>query len=202
MNTQPPIKVRGRPRSFNEERALDAAMQVFWSKGYEGSSLSDLTEAMGINRPSLYAAYGDKNALFRRVLDRYEDVSSAYVREALQQAVARTAVEQLLQGSADLATHPQNPRGCLMVQSALACGEGAEAIQKELGLRRKAGEQALRQRLERAQAEGDLPRNTDAADLARYVLTVMHGLAVQAVDGASREELQKVIDTALRAWPK
>ena len=192
----------GRPRSFETGKALDAAMKVFWCKGYEGASLSDLTKAMGINRPSLYAAFGDKESLFRKVLDRYDNGPAAYVREALKQPTARAAVEKLMEGAADLATASGNPRGCLFVQSALACGDGAEAVRNDLILRRDAGEKAVRLRLKHAHAEGDLPRDVNPADLARYVVTVIQGIAVQAASGAARKELGRVIENALRAWPQ
>jgi AcrR family transcriptional regulator len=192
----------GRPRSFETGKALDAAMKVFWCKGYEGASLSDLTRAMGINRPSLYAAFGDKEALFRKVLDRYDSGPAAYVREALSQPTARAAVERLMEGAAELGTASSNPRGCLFVQGALACGDGSKAIRHDLILRRDAGEKAVRLRLKRAQAEGDLTRDANPADLARYVATVIQGIAVQAASGAARPELRRVIQTALRVWPQ
>ena len=192
----------GRPRSFETGKALDAAMKVFWCKGYEGASLSNLTKAMGINRPSLYAAFGDKESLFRKVLDRYDSGPAAYVQEALNQLTARAAIEKLMEGAADVATASGNPRGCLFVQSALACGDKAEGIRNDLILRRDAGEKAVRLRLKRAQAEGDLPQDANPADLARYVVTVIQGIAVQAAGGATRNELRRVIENALRAWPQ
>jgi len=192
----------GRPRSFETGKALDAAMKVFWCKGYEGASLSDLTKAMDINRPSLYAAFGDKESLFRKVLDRYDSGPAGYVREALNQSTARAVVERLMEGAANLATASSNPRGCLFVQSALACGDKSKAIRNDLILRRDAGEKAVRLRLKRAQAEGDLPRDSNPADLARYVVTMIQGIAVQAASGATRDELRRVIRTALQAWPQ
>lgn len=192
----------GRPRGFDVDQALDRALRVFWRKGYEGASLLDLTKAMRINRPSLYAAFGNKEALFRKVLDRYVEGPAGYVREALEEPTARAVAERLLSGAIDLVTDPRNPRGCLMVQGALACGEEAEPVRRELIARRMAGEVAVRQRFERALAEGDLPADADAADLARYVLTVIRGMAVQAAGGVSREELRRVAELALRAWPK
>jgi AcrR family transcriptional regulator len=192
----------GRPRAFCTEEALDHALQVFWHKGYEGTSLSDLTEAMGINRPSLYAAFGNKEALFRRVLDRYFEGPAAYVRAALQELTARAVVERLLLGAAERLTDPGHPPGCLAVQGALSCGVGADSIRLELGARRATAEVALRERLEQAKSAGDLPPAADPADLARYVATVMYGMAVQAAGGASRDELQRVVRTALRAWPE
>jgi AcrR family transcriptional regulator len=192
---------KGRPREFDADQALDRALRVFWRKGYEGTSLPDLTEAMGINRPSLYAAFGNKEALFRKALDRYAEGPGAYVREALNEPTARAVAERLLGGAIDLVAGRRNPRGCLMVQGALACGEAAESVRRELCSRRVAGEAAVRRRFERALAEGDLPADADPADLARYVGAVMHGMAVQAAGGASREELRRVAEMALRAWP-
>jgi len=202
MRQKQTVRTVGRPRSFETGKALDAAMKVFWRKGYEGASLSDLTRAMGINRPSLYAAFGDKESLFRKVLDRYDSGPAGYVREALNQPTALAAIERLMEGAAELATASSNPRGCLFVQGALACGDGAKAIRDDLILRRDAGEKAVRQRLKRAQAEGDLPRDANPADLARYVVTMIHGIAVQAASGAARDQLRRVIRTALRAWPR
>jgi AcrR family transcriptional regulator len=192
---------RGRPREFDVEQALDRALEVFWRKGYEGTSLPDLTRAMGINRPSLYAAFGNKEGLFRRALDRYAEGPAAYVRAALDEPTARAVAERLLRGTIDLLTDPRNPRGCLMVQGGLACGEAAESVRRELAARRLAGEVALRRRFRRARAEGDLPAGMDPADLARFVVAVMRGMAVQAAGGASRRELRRVAEMTLRAWP-
>jgi AcrR family transcriptional regulator len=192
----------GRPREFDIEKALDSALRVFWRKGYEGASLPDLTRAMGINRPSLYAAFGNKESLFRKVLDRYVERPAAYVRKALNEPTARAVAERLLGGALDLLADPRNPRGCLMVQGALACGKAAESVRRELVSRRMAGEVEVRRRFERALTEGDLPADSDPADLARYVVTVVRGMAVQAAGGASREELRRVVEIALRAWPE
>ena len=191
----------GRPRAFDLDEALDRALRVFWQKGYEGASLPDLTEAMGINRPSLYAAFGNKEALFCKALNRYAEGPAAYVDEALKEPTARAVVGRLLQGAVDLQTDPRNPPGCLMVQSAMSCREASDPIRKEVAARRKAGEAAIRQRFKRAIAEGDVPADANAADLARYVATIMYGLAVQAAGGASRTELRRAIQMALRAWP-
>ena len=191
----------GRPRAFDEQAALNAALDVFWRKGYEGASLSDLTGAMGINRPSLYAAFGNKEALFRRVLDRYAQGPACYVREAVEAPTARAVFERLLSGAIDLVTCPDNPRGCLAVQGALACGDEAAAARRDLAALRAAGEALLRRRLQRAKAEGDLATGASPADLARYAATVLHGISVQAAGGATRRELRRVADLALRAWP-
>jgi AcrR family transcriptional regulator len=191
----------GRPRSFDIDRALDRALRVFWRKGYEGASLSDLTKAVGVNRPSLYAAFGDKEALFRKVLDRYLNGPAAYTQEALKEPTVRAVVERLLRGAADLNTAPRNPAGCLTVQGALACSEAADSIRQELAAYRAAGEAALRRRFQRAKSEGDLPATVNPADLARYVATIVYGMAVQAAGGASRDQLQHVLEMALRTLP-
>jgi AcrR family transcriptional regulator len=192
---------KGRPREFDPDEALDKALHVFWRQGYEGASLTDLTEAMGISRPSLYAAFGNKEDLFRRALDRYAQHGPGAVhRDALNEPTAKAVVKRLLHGAAHCLTDPNNPRGCLAVQGALSCGEAAETIKAELCGRRAAGEAALSERFERAKADGDLAASSDPRALARYVMTVQQGMSVQAAGGASREELLAVADMALRAW--
>jgi AcrR family transcriptional regulator len=148
----------GRPRSFDIDRALDRALVVFWRKGYEGASLSDLTKAVGVNRPSLYAAFGGKEALFRKALDRW--ACGPHPRR-VEGPTAPAAAERLLEGAADLNTAPRNPGGCLMVQGALASREAADSIRQELIACRAAGEVAIRRRFERAKSEGDLPANVN-----------------------------------------
>jgi AcrR family transcriptional regulator len=192
----------GRPRAFDPDEALEAALRVFWKMGYEGTALSDLTAAMGINRPSIYATFGNKEALFRKALDRYNAQMTGYTAEALKEPTARAVTERLLLGAADMLSSPENPKGCLMVQGALACGDEADPIRKELIARRATGEAALRERFERAKVEGDLPVGAVPGDLARYVVAVMHGMSVQSAGGASRGELQGVIDLSLLAWPQ
>lgn len=191
----------GRPRNFDAEKALDRALTVFWTKGYEGATLPDLTKAMGINRPSLYAAFGNKEALFRKVIDRYAEGPAGYFREAIDAPTARAVVERLFRGTIELLANPRHPRGCLAVQAALACGNDGDPVRRELAARRTAREAAIRRRFQRARTAGELPKNSSPADLARFVSTVMHGMAVQAAGGASRKDLQKVADITLRAWP-
>jgi AcrR family transcriptional regulator len=191
----------GRPREFDVEKALELALQVFWRKGYEGASMADLTETMGITKPSLYAAFGNKEELFRKALDRYVDGPGGYVQVALAKPTARAVVEHLLYESANAVTDPNHPPGCLAVQGALSCGDAAESIKQELMARRANGEQDLRKRFERAIAEGDLPSGSDAADLAAYVSAILQGIAVQAAGGTSRVQLHKIAEMTLRTWP-
>ena len=191
----------GRPRAFDADKALDRALQVFWRKGYEGSSLTELTRAMGINPPSLYAAFGNKEALFRRALDRYSEKAAACMRDCLNAPTAREAVEKLLRETADHLSDPHTPHGCLLVQGALSCGEEADPVRQELAARRRATEAALRERFKRAKVEGDLAAGADPASLARFIATVTQGMAVQAAGGASRKDLRQIAETALHAWP-
>jgi AcrR family transcriptional regulator len=193
--------VIGRPRAFAMDEALHQALHVFWRKGYEGASIADLTEAMGINPPSLYAAFGNKEALFRKALDRYMAERAAFWDEAFKAPTGRAVVEQLLRATAKFLGDPQNPRGCLGVQGALACGEAADSVRQELAARRAANQARIRERLMQAKADGDLPGDADPAALARFFAAVIEGMAVQAASGASRKELDAIAETALGAWP-
>jgi AcrR family transcriptional regulator len=186
----------GRPRMFDPDAALDRALEIFWRQGYEGTALSDLTAAMGISKPSLYAAFGNKEELFAAVIDRYISGPGAYAGQALEQPRARDAIERLVYGAVDHTTRPQNP-GCLAVACVQACGPDAEPARQRAIACRKASEAALRRRLERARDEGDL--TGDPADIARFVMTVTDGIAVQAAGGTSREELLRAAGMALRA---
>jgi AcrR family transcriptional regulator len=176
-------------------------LDVFWRKGYEGATLPDLTQAMGINRPSLYAAFGNKEALFRRALDRYAAGPAGHVAAALAEPTARRVVERLWYGAIDMGTNPQNPAGCLLVHGALACGDSADSVRLEVAQRRAAGIEQLRRRFQRAVRDRDLPTDANPADLARFVATITHGLAVQAAGGATRAQLRRVAAQALNAWP-
>ena len=191
----------GRPREFDLYHALENALHVFWEKGYEGASMADLTEAMGITKPSLYAAFGNKEELFRKALDSYVEGPAGYTKQALEQPTARAVVEHLLYSEVDAVTDPECPAGCLSINGALTCGEAAESIKQELRVHRARFESDLRERLERAKSEGDLPGTADPAALARYIATISQGLAVQAVGGTTRDELKKTVEMVLMTWP-
>lgn len=191
----------GRPRAFCLDQAIAQAMPVFWSKGYEGASIADLTEAMGINPPSLYAAFGSKEGLFRAVIDRYEQERKDDLHKILSAPTARATVELYLAKVAEGATSTdgKHPPGCLLVQSSQSC---ADAAIPEMSARLRADkEQALRERFERARKEGDLPKSADPAALARYIMTVANGMFMQATAGATEKELREVARLAVLAWP-
>jgi AcrR family transcriptional regulator len=191
----------GRPRAFDAEAALEKAMAVFWEQGYEGASLANLTNAMGISRKSMYAAFGNKEELFRKALQRYTEGSGAYVVQALQATTAREVAEAFLTGSVRANTQPACPAGCLGVQGALAVGENGRVARDTLAEWRARGQQHLRDRFQRAVEQGDLPADADPELIARYLMTIANGMTVQAAGGAAREDLQRVADAALRNWP-
>lgn len=191
----------GRHREFDVEKALDAALCVFWRKGYEGASYADLTEAAGVERPALYSAFGNKEALFRRALARYYERYLDYVPEALQRPTAREVAAHILYNAIDLNTRYPNHTGCLGINGVLAGSDEAEPVRQALIGARAAGEAQLRERFERARAEGDLPETASPNTLAAFLMAVLHGIAVQAKAGFSRDVLEAVAEQALSTWP-
>ncbi|APG12766.1 AcrR family transcriptional regulator [Bradyrhizobium elkanii] len=189
----------GRPREFDAETALDQAMEVFWRHGYEGATIAQLTEAMGINPPSLYACFGNKEGLLKAALDRYTKLRGVWMDEVVAAPTARDVAERMLMGIADKQTDPANPPGCLLVQGGIACGTGSENVPFELAARRSQNEDQLRDRFVRAKAEGDLKPTSDPAALARYVSAVSVGMGVMASSGADREALRQVASVAVQA---
>jgi AcrR family transcriptional regulator len=201
MEVQTAPAARGRPREFCVDQALSAALRVFWSKGYEGASLTELTEAMGVTRPSLYAAFGNKESLFRKALDLYEREKLAFMTAALEAPSAHGVMERVLTHALEMQTDSCGPRGCLSVISSVACGAEAESVKAEVFARRASSEAALLARFERAAAEGDLPPGVEPAGLVRYLYAVLQGMAIQAGSGVPREELKVLVRTALALWP-
>jgi AcrR family transcriptional regulator len=189
----------GRPREFNAETALDQAMEVFWRHGYEGATIAQLTEAMGINPPSLYACFGNKEGLLKAALDRYTKLRGVWMDEVVAAPTAREVAERMLMGIAEKQTDPANPPGCLLVQGGIACGSGSENVPFELAARRAQNEDQLRDRFVRAKAEGDLKPTSDPAALARYVSAVSVGMGVMASSGSDREALRQVAVVAVQA---
>lgn len=191
----------GRPRNFCTETVLDRAMTVFWRKGYEGASLADLTEAMGINPPSLYAAFGNKEGLFRAVLDRYDERRQELMDRVLSAPDPVSVARLFLEGVADFTadTNGRNPPGCLLVQSGLSCSD--QDIPDVLAEHRAEKERALRERFARDVKDGKLPKSADPATLARYLVAMANGLCVQASAGATVAELRDVVEFAIAAFP-
>lgn len=192
---------RGRPREFQLDEALDRAVEVFWRQGYEGTTLDDLTGAMGISRPSLYAAFGNKEQTFKRAVERYAVVDMAYVEDALAQPTAYAVAERYLTQNVEAVTMPERPQGCLSIQGGLSGSAEDQRIVDFLADSRSGGEKRFADRFRRAIAEGDLPADEDPDELARYLAIVTNGLAVQAAAGASRVALEPVARRALRAFP-
>ncbi|WP_375197060.1 TetR/AcrR family transcriptional regulator [Sphingobium sp.] len=192
---------RGRPREFDPEEALAAALNVFWRRGYEGASMAELTEAMGITKPSLYACFGNKESLFRKALDLYERDKLCYIKTALEAPTAKGVAERILRGSLAIQTGTTDPHGCLGVISTVACTAQAESIRDEVIARRASSDAALAARFERARAEGDFPESIDPQALVTYLSAIMQGMAVQAGAGTPRDKLEQLVETTLAVWP-
>jgi AcrR family transcriptional regulator len=193
---------RGRTRTFDADAALDRAVDLFARRGYEGTSIAELTTVMGINPPSLYAAYGNKRKLFDLVVERYAEHRRAYLEDVMGQPTARLAAQRFLEGAAEHDTAPGEPRGCLTVQGGLATNVEDQEVAALLAERRTANQDVLQRRLEQGVADGDLPTETDSGALARYLCTVSQGISVQASGGASRKQLLEVAALALTAIPR
>lgn len=195
-------KSRGRPRVFDMDEALDKALHIFWQRGYEGASLAELTDALGVNKPSLYAAFGNKEELFMKALAKYTTGPVAFVRDVINEPTSHAVAKRFLYEAADFLTQPSHPKGCMVVQGALSGGESAEMVKKVLIQYRAAYENLLTRRFEQAKQDGDLSGDADPQALAKYLATLHQGMSVQATSGASNEELKSIADLALSAWPK
>lgn len=199
METETVTAARGRPREFDLEEALAAALRVFWEKGYEGASLTDLTEAMGITRPSLYAAFGNKEALFKRALDLYETEKLAYMKRSLEAPTARMVAQCMLEGAIETIT--SECRGCLGVIVSVSCSSGDSPIAQDVRERTQTSHDALVERMQRAIDEGDFTMPVTADAMTRYLMAVMQGISVHASAGVTRDELQQVAEATLAVWP-
>ena len=191
---------RGRPRSFDRDAALDAAMDVFWEKGYEAASISELTEAMGINPPSLYAAFGDKEKLFLAAVERYLQ-SHRDACPYCEEPTARQAVEALLTHMAHELTESSHPRGCLMQMASTSVANASEGLQEALARHRAWGRDRMRTRIRQGIADGDVPPDADAGGLADFYTTIITGMGMQAKDGASRRSLLATVQRAMSVFP-
>jgi TetR/AcrR family transcriptional regulator, copper-responsive repressor len=198
-----PRKPRGRPLSFDRDAALETAMHVFWERGYEAASISDLTSAMGITPPSLYTAFGDKEQLFLEAIERYAlGYGSAGARALDEEPTARDAIERWLLEAANELTQPCHPKGCMVVMAATNCSAAAERVQDALLLRRTEAIANVGRRIQGGIDNGELPPDTDAKDLANFYATIYQGMSMQAKDGATHESLMATVRTAMRSWPR
>ncbi|MEY2567993.1 MAG: hypothetical protein QOE35_2522 [Actinomycetota bacterium] len=188
-----------RPRTFDTDEALDTAVELFWRKGYEATSVRDLTDAIGVNRPSLYAAFGNKEQLFRRVVERYTDGPACF-DDALTETTARGVAEALLAAAIELNAGRGRPAGCLVVRSIMGSGVD-EPLRRDVVASRTRLQRRLRRRFQRAVSEGDLPVDADAAALAEYLCMLVSGISVQAAMGASAGTLRRFADRAMIGWP-
>ncbi len=192
----------GRHREFDVEKVLDSALCLFWRKGYEGTSYADLTEAAGIERPALYSAFGNKEALFRKALDRYSERYLDYLPVALKLPTSREVAAHILYKAIELNTRFPDHTGCLGINGAMAGSDETEPVRQALIDFRAAGQADIQERFERAKAEGDLPETASPETLAAFILAMTHGMAVQAKAGFSREMLNAIADQALSTWPR
>jgi len=197
-----PRRAPGRPRSFDRDTALESAMHVFWERGYETASISDLTAAMGINAPSLYGAFGDKEQLFLAAIERYiEKYGEMRARALREEPTARAGIERWLTEAARELTRTNHPRGCMVEMAATNCSAGAERVWRSLRQRRAKLLDAVARRIQESIDAGDLKPTANVNGLAHFYSLVYHGMSVQARDGASREVLLDIVRMAMRAWP-
>ncbi|MFC6016959.1 TetR/AcrR family transcriptional regulator [Plantactinospora solaniradicis] len=191
----------GRPREFDVERVLESALRLFWTRGYEGTTMADLSAATNLKAGSIYGAFGSKAGLFKQVVERYSTTIFGYGAAALEADSAREVVRRWLLGAADATTGPDTPPGCLLVQGALATGDASTDAKIDLCARRQAAEVMLTERFTRAREAGDLPPTVEPRHAAAYVIALSQGIAVQAASGASREDLRRLAELALLRLP-
>lgn len=194
-------KLRGRPRVFDMEEALDKALYIFWNRGYEGASIAEIIDALGITKPSLYAAFGNKEELFKKALSKYATANVKFVRDVVKEPTAYKVAENFLVKAAEFLTDSKHPPGCMIVQGALSCGEGTHSVRDLLIHFRHIYEGLLTERFEKAKLDGDLPVNAVPKELAKYLALLHQGMSVQATGGATKQELIEISKIALKAWP-
>ena len=202
MSIVPKKRPPGRPREFDRNTALRAAMLVFWKQGYEGTSLAELTDAMKISKPTLYAAFGDKEGLLREALRMYLDHQAEGYMAALNKPTAKEVIEAWLRLTGGVRREVNVPPGCLVVQGALVGSPASRLIQEELALIRREGTKQLEKRFKRAKLEGDLPGTWEPDSLAQYLSALSSGFAVQSSGGVSSEVLNKAVDQLMANWPE
>ena len=187
---------KGRPRNFDEYQAIDSAMRVFWEKSFEGTTMTDLTDATGLSRSSIHAAFGSKEGLFLKAVERYQSGLMKYIPNALAKPTLPRAIEALFRGMVNFLSIPGNPKGCLSIHGALASGGGL--VTQIMAEWRKTNENLIKERILRAQREGELRREVNAADYTRYIAAIIIGIGIQALNGAGRAELTRIVDMALQ----
>ncbi|WP_425903473.1 TetR/AcrR family transcriptional regulator [Agrobacterium radiobacter] len=193
---------RGRPRLLDRNAGLDVAARLFWERGYEGTSIADLTHAMGITPPSLYATFGSKEELFRLALDHSIAQQSQRRSEMLQAKIpAYEALATYLYDIAEGDTQPDKPRGCIVSTAVLQHSEENASVARTAAAWREAAMQILKTRFDRAVSEGELPEQTNTDTLARFYGAIIQGMSAQACDGACTARLKDLVDVALTAWP-
>jgi AcrR family transcriptional regulator len=188
----------GRPIGFDRDAALEAAMLLFWERGYEGTSMADLTQAMSLNPSSIYAAFGDKHALFSAAVRRYMEIRAQYATKALEEPTLKRVIRALFDNTVAFLTTPGHPPTCMTLAGAAGCSLEAKPARDLMREIRKQNQIAIRERLLKARRSGELPKDINADDYARYLSSIIAGLSIQAANGATKQELKRTAQMAVR----